>query len=379
MATASHPHEHRTDGLVVTSWFAPGRINLIGEHTDYNDGFVLPFALAVGCTATVSQAAQDWSVRSAQEPEPVVVRRSGLAGADAVPEWTRYVLGALWLLTDRGIDVPPLEVTVDSDVPTGAGLSSSAALVCSVVRAVGDHLGLDLDDDAVFALTRDVENDAVGAPTGGMDQLVSLRGEAGHVLLCDMRSHDTRPVPLDLAGHGLSVLVADTRAPHKHSDGEYGARRRGCEEAARILGVPALRDVSGEGLADALGRLDDDELRRYVRHVVTEDERVLAVARLLDEGRLPDIGQALTASHRSMRDDFRITVPEVDTAVDALLSAGALGARMTGGGFGGCVIGLLPEGDVEAAGDAVRRAFADAGFGEPSLFTASAEAGARRV
>ena len=340
---------------------------------------MLPVALRVGCTATVSDAAQDWSVRSAQEPEPVVVRQSGLADAGDVPEWTRYVLGALWLLTDRGVDVPPMEITVDSDVPTGAGLSSSAALVCSVVRAVDDHLGLGLDDDAVFALTRDVENDAVGAPTGGMDQLVSLRGEAGHVLLCDMRSHHTRPVPLDLAGHGLSVLVADTRAPHKHSDGEYGARRRGCEEAARILGVPALRDVSGEGLADALGRLDDDELRRYVRHVVTEDERVLAVARLLDEGRLPDIGQALTASHRSMRDDFRITVPEVDTAVDALLSAGALGARMTGGGFGGCVIGLLPEGDVEAAGDAVRRAFADAGFGEPSIFTASAEAGARAV
>lgn len=363
----------------MTSWFAPGRINLIGEHTDYNDGFVLPFALAVGCTATVAEAPSDWSVRSAQEPDPVVVRRSGLADAGDVPEWTRYVLGALWLLTDRGVDVPPMEITVDSDVPTGAGLSSSAALVCSVVRAVDDHLGLCLDDDAIFALTRDVENDAVGAPTGGMDQLVSLRGEAGHVLLCDMRSHDTRPVPLDLAGRGLAVLVADTRAPHKHSDGEYGARRRGCEEAARILGVPALRDVSGADLADALGRLDDDELRRYVRHVVTEDERVLAVARLLDEGRLPDIGQALTASHASMRDDFRITVPEVDTAVDALLSAGALGARMTGGGFGGCVIGLLPEGDVEAAGDAARRAFADAGFGEPSLFTATAEAGARRV
>ncbi|MCF6376636.1 galactokinase [Nocardioides KLBMP 9356] len=363
----------------MTSWFAPGRINLIGEHTDYNDGFVLPFALGVGCAATVADADSEWTVRSAQEPEPVVVRRSGLSDAEDVPEWTRYVLGALWLLTDRGVDVPPLEITVDSDVPTGAGLSSSAALVCSVVRAVDDHLGLGLDDDEVFALTRDVENDAVGAPTGGMDQLISLRGEAGHVLLCDMRSHDTRAVPLDLAGHGLSVLVADTKAPHRHSDGEYGARRRGCEEAARVLGVPALRDVGGPDLSSALGRLDSEELRRYVRHVVTEDERVLAVTRLLDEGRLPDIGQALTASHASMRDDFRITVPEVDTAVDALLSAGALGARMTGGGFGGCVIGLLPEDDVDAGGDAVRRAFADAGFGEPSLFTATAEAGARSL
>jgi galactokinase len=363
-------------------WRAPGRINLVGEHTDYNDGFVLPFALDVGCTATVtdaSDASDGWSVRSVQEPEAVVVRRSGLAEAGEVPEWSRYVLGALWLLTDRGVDVPPLEVVVDSDVPSGAGLSSSAALVCSVVRAVDDHLGLRLDDDALFALTRDVENDAVGAPTGGMDQLVSLRGREGHVLLCDMRSHETRPVPLDLRGHGLSVLVVDTRAPHRHSDGEYGARRRGCEEAARQLGVRALRDVAEEDLDDALARLDDDELRRYVRHVVTEDARVLAVARLLDDGDLPGIGPALTASHASMRDDFRITVPEVDTAVGALLDAGALGARMTGGGFGGCVIGLLPEGDVDAAGEAVRRAFAAAGFGEPSVFTAAPAAGARSV
>jgi galactokinase len=363
----------------VTRWFAPGRINLIGEHTDYNDGFVLPFALEVGCTASVAAAADGWTVRSAQEPEPVVVRPSGLDGADEVPEWSRYVLGALWLLTDRGVEVPPLVIEVDSDVPTGAGLSSSAALVCSAVRAVDDHLGLGLDDDALFALTRDVENDAVGAPTGGMDQLVSLRGRTGHALFCDMRSHETRPVPLDLAGSDLTVLVADTRAPHRHSDGEYGARRRGCEEAARQLGVPALRDVTADDLDDALGRLDDDELRRYVRHVVTEDDRVLSVVGLLDDGRLPEIGPALTASHASMRDDFRITVAEVDTAVEAMLGAGALGARMTGGGFGGCVIALVPDDGVDAAGDAVRSAFAGAGFGEPALFTAEPRAGARPV
>ena len=372
----------------MTVWRAPGRINLVGEHTDYNDGFVLPFALEVGCTAAVSDVAaagavgsDGWTVRSAQQPEPVVVRRSGLGGADLadVPEWSRYVLGALWLLTDRGIDVPPLEVEVDSDVPSGAGLSSSAALVCSVARAVDDHLGLGLDDDALFALTRDVENDAVGAPTGGMDQLVSLRGEAGHALFCDMRSHETRSVPLDLGSSGLTVLVADTRAPHRHSDGEYGARRRGCEEAARRLGVAALRDVTTDDLDAALDRLDDEELRRYVRHVVTEDDRVLSVVRLLDAGRLADIGPLLTASHRSMRDDFRITVPEVDTAVDALLEAGALGARMTGGGFGGCVIGLVPAGSVDAAGNVVRRAFADAGFGAPDLFTAEPSQGAHRL
>jgi galactokinase len=366
----------------MTVWRAPGRINLVGEHTDYNDGFVLPFALEVGCTAAVASGptgSDGWSVRSAQQPEPVVVRRSGLAAAPDVPEWSRYVLGALWLLTDRGVDVPALDLEVDSDVPSGAGLSSSAALVCSVARALDDHLGLGLDDAALFALTRDVENDAVGAPTGGMDQLVSLRGEAGHALFCDMRSHDTRAVPLDLAGSGLAVLVADTRAPHQHSDGEYGNRRSGCEEAAHRLGVPALRDVAAADLDDALARLNDDELRRYVRHVVTEDDRVLSVVRLLDEGRLPEIGPLLTASHVSMRDDFRITVPEVDTAVDALHEAGALGARMTGGGFGGCVIGLVPERSVESAGEAVRAAFADAGFGEPSLFTAVPAAGAHPV
>ncbi len=363
----------------MTRWFAPGRINLIGEHTDYNDGFVLPFALAVGCTAQVASRGEGWSARSVQEPDAVVVRRSGLADAGEVADWARYVLGVPWLLTDRGVDVPPLEIVVDSDVPTGAGLSSSAALVCSVARALDDHLDLGLDDDEIFALTRDVENDAVGAPTGGMDQLVSLRGRAGHVLLCDMRSHDTRAVPLDLAGAGLTVLVADTRAPHRHSDGDYGARRRGCEEAARQLGVPALRDVPDGELSDALERLDDDELRRYVRHVVTENARVLDVAQLLDGDRLADIGPLLSASHASMRDDFRITVPEVDTAVDALHEAGALGARMTGGGFGGCVIALLPPAEVEAAGDAVRRGFADAGFAEPSLFVAAPEDGARQL
>ena len=184
----------------MATWRAPGRINLIGEHTDYNDGFVLPFALALGCTATVEASRR-------RMDRPVASRSRRRSSYDAagwplrrdVPGWSRYVLGALWLLTDRGVDVPPLRLTVDSDVPTGAGLSSSAALVCSVVRAVDDHLGLGLDDDALLALTRDVENDAVGAPTGGMDQLVSLRGVAGHALFCDMRDTTTRAVPFEPA------------------------------------------------------------------------------------------------------------------------------------------------------------------------------------
>ena len=358
----------------MTRWFAPGRINLIGEHTDYNDGFVLPMALSLGCTTSLVEAAGGWTVVSAQEPGEVTVEPSGLAGRGSVPGWATYVLGALWLLHDDGVEVPPLRLEVDSDVPTGAGLSSSAALVCSVVCALDEHLRLDLGPEGLLALSRRVENDAVGAATGGMDQLVSLRGQAGHVLFCDMRDLVSRPAGFDPGAHGLALLVVDTRAPHRHADGEYAARRRGCEEAARTLGVRALRDV--DDLDDALARLDSEELRRYTRHVVTEDERVLATVRALDAGRPAEIGPLLTASHASMRDDFRITVPEVDLAVETLLEAGALGARMTGGGFGGCVIGLVPADGADAAAEDVRRAFAAAGLTEPAAFTATAAAGA---
>jgi len=363
----------------MVTWRAPGRINLIGEHTDYNDGFVLPFALAVGCTAKVRPADRGWRVTSAQQQDPVTVEPSGLAAAGEVPEWARYVLGACWLLTDRGVRVPPLAVEVDSDVPTGAGLSSSAALVCSVVTALDDHLRLGADADALLALSREVENEAVGAPTGGMDQLASLRSVAGHALFCDMRSLSAEPVPLDLDAAGLAIVVADTNAPHRHSDGEYADRRRGCERAADALGVAALRDVPLRELDAALGRLDSATLRRYTRHVVTENARVLDVVSLLRDGEVAAIGPHLTRSHVSMRDDFQITVPEVDAAVEALLDAGALGARMTGGGFGGCVIGLVDRDEVEPASRAVRTAFERAGYAAPTLFTASPREGARKL
>lgn len=361
----------------MTRWWAPGRINLVGEHTDYNDGFVLPFALAQGCTATLAEAPQDLTASSVQLGASVVVPITGTAEVHDVPLWARYVLGAAWLLVDRGVDVPPQQVVVDSDVPPGAGLSSSAALVCSVVSAFDAHLGLELTPGEVLELCRAVENDVVGAPTGGMDQLVSLRGVAGHALLCDMRDLTTEPVPLDLAAAGLDLLVVDTRAPHRHVDGEYASRRRGCEAAAAALGVPALRDVTD--LEDALARLEDEAQQRFVRHVVTENERVLAVAAHLRAGEVAQIGPLLAASHASMRDDFRITVPEVDTAVEVLLGAGALGARMTGGGFGGCVIALLPTGATDHAAEAVRRAFAAAGYAEPIACTASPQAGAHAL
>jgi galactokinase len=361
---------------VPVRWRAPGRVNLIGEHTDYNDGFVLPFAIAQGATAalrTRSDAVVE--VSSAQRPDPVQVSLDELRPGTG--DWAGYALGVVWKLREQGVDLPGLTISIDSDVPVGSGLSSSAALVCSVATAVDDLLGLAQSADELLALTRAAENDFVGAPTGGMDQLASLRSVAGHALFCDMRSLETAAVPLALGD--LMLLVVDTRAEHHHADGEYRRRREGCERAARELGVPALRDIELDGLDEALSRLADDELRRYTRHIVTEDDRVLRTVEVLRAGDLDALGPLLTASHASMRDDFRITGPELDTTVDALLAAGALGARMTGGGFGGCAIGLVRRDEVEAAVAAVETAFAERGFTKPAAFPAVASGGAHRL
>jgi galactokinase len=351
-------------------------VNLIGEHTDYNDGFALPFAIDQGCTATVSTRSDaQLVVTSVQQPEPVTVAPADLA--PGAGRWAGYALGVAWALREDGRDVPGLTIELDSDVPVGSGLSSSAALVCSVATAVNDLLDLDLDADALLALTRRTENDFVGAPTGGMDQLAALRAVADHALFCDMRTLAAEAVRFDL--DGLAVLVIDTRAEHRHASGEYRRRREGCEAAARALGVPALRDVGPDDLDAALARLEEEELRRFVRHVVTEDERVLRTVELLRAGDTAAIGPLLTASQASMRDDFRITIPELDVAADTLVEAGAFGARMTGGGFGGCVIGLVPTELVDPAITAVEEAYARAGFRSPAAFVARPAAGAHRL
>jgi galactokinase len=199
-----------------------------------------------------------------------------------------------------------------------------------------------------------------------MDQLASLNCTAGNALFCDMRSLSVEQVPLDLAAEGLVLLVIDTRAEHRHADGEYGKRRAGCERAAAALGVPALRDVTD--LDAALRALDDEELRRYVRHVVTEDQRVLDTVDVLRNGRVRDIGPLLSASHASLRDDYQVSAPELDTAVETAQEAGALGARMTGGGFGGAAIALVADDRVVAVTDAVTDTFDARGFGTPRVF-----------
>ena len=312
---------------------------------------------------------------SAQRDE--AARVESVDQVPALPTWARYVLGPAWVLAQRGIDVGPVQVHVDSQVPQGAGLSSSAAVICSVTLALLDLVGVSLDPDELLALTRQVENDVVGAPTGGLDQLASLRSRSGHALLCDFADLSTRDVPLDLAGHGLCLLVLDTRVAHEHSDGEYAQRRATCERAARALGVTSLREVTPDRLARPREALDEVEHRR-VRHVVTEDQRVRDVVALLEAGRPGDVGPLLSASHDSLRDDYEVSVPALDVAQETLLDAGATGARMTGGGFGGCVIALV---DVERrvpAAEAVTEAFARRGWPPPRTIRVEPSRGAHR-
>jgi galactokinase len=358
-------------------WAAPGRVNLIGEHTDYNDGYVLPFALPERVVAAAAPASgPGWTVCSDFTGESVSFDDPQPGSVDG---WAAYVAGVVWALRDAGYDVPPARLALASDVPVGAGLSSSHALECAVLTALADLGGLDLPLEDRPRLVQISENGYVGAPTGIMDQSASLRCQAGHALFLDCRSLEVQQIPFDVAAEGLAVLVLNSNAPHRHTDGEYGARRRSCEDAARLLGVPALRDVAAADLDAALARLDDDVMRRRVRHVVTEDQRVLDTVALLHSGRIREIGPLLTASHASMRDDFEITVPQVDVAVEAALMAGAYGARMTGGGFGGCVLALVDAERADATTEAVTTAYAKHGFTAPTPFVAVPSAGASRL
>ncbi|NMO50326.1 galactokinase [Actinoplanes sp. TBRC 11911] len=358
-------------------WAAPGRVNLIGEHTDYNEGFVLPFALPQRTVAAVGPApAGEWTVSSTFADEPVSF---GITEPGEVTGWASYPAGVVWALREAGFDVPGARIALSSEVPVGSGLSSSAALESAVLTALTDLGGLDLPLEKRPALAQRAENAYVGAPTGILDQSASMRCQPGRALFLDCRTYEVEQIPFDLAAAGLAMLVINSNAPHQHVDGEYGARRKSCEDAARILGVRALRDVTPDDLDAALARLDDDVMRRRVRHIVTEDQRVLDTVALLKAGRPREIGPLLTASHASMRDDFEITVAQVDVAVEAALSAGAYGARMTGGGFGGCVLALI---DTDRAADtikAVETAYAGHRFTAPTCWTVTAGPGATRI
>jgi galactokinase len=343
------------------AWAAPGRVNLIGEHTDYNDGLVMPFALPHATRAAVARR-DDGRLRvhsaNMEGEDGGVVE---LAIADLAPGategWARYPAAVLWTLREAGYDIGGADLHYDSTVPVGGGLSSSAALQVVTALALTELHGVQgLSRQDLALLCQSSENTYVGAPVGVMDQTASACCTDGHALYLDVRGLAQRQVPFDLAAEGLRLLVCDTRVKHAHADGAYGKLRAGCEEAAAVLGVPALRDVAFDGLQQALDALPDERLRRLTRHVVTENQRVTEVLSLLDAGRTRDIGPVLTAGHVSLRDDFRISCPELDLVVDTALAAGALGARMTGGGFGGSVIVLVEAADEAKVSAAVARA-----------------------
>ena len=376
-------------------WLAPGRANLMGEHTDYNDGFVLPIALGQGVTAAAAERpGRRLTLCSRQEPEDTVeVDLDGLAPG-RVTGWAAYPAGVAWALEAAGHRLPGACIAIDSDVPAGAGLSSSAALECATALALTSLAGLDVPRAELVTIARRAENEFAGVPTGIMDQSASLLCRAGHALLLDCRSLETWQVPFDPATAGASLLVINTRARHELADGEYGRRRAECEEAARRLGIPSLRDLTD--MADA-GRLADSVLRRRVRHVVTDNRRVLEVVTLLRAASDPsadtyrEIGRLLTQAHVSLRDDFEVSWPEADAAVEAAVAAGAAGARMIGGGFGGSVLALVPavaggtgsgRGSGTGSGpvrDAVTAAFARRGWTAPEFLDAMPSDSARQV
>jgi galactokinase len=289
--------------------------------------------------------------------------------------WAGYPAGVVEGVRDRLAD--GVSILIDTDVPVGAGLSSSAALTCAVALALHDLVAPELGREDLVELARHSENDFVGAPTGILDQSASLLCEAGHALFLDTRSRTTEQVPLDLAAAGLELLVVDTGTSHTHADGGYGDRRRECEEAAARLGVPALRDIPDVA---ALAALDDDVLRRRARHIVTENARVLEIVRVLRGAADPrSIGPVLSEGHASLRDDFEISTPELDACVDAALAAGAHGARMVGGGFGGSAVVLVDRDRAGAIAEAVRYRFAQAGYIAPRTFDVVPSAGAHRL
>ena len=357
-------------------WFAPGRVNLIGEHTDYNDGFVLPFA--VEQRAVVAAGLRDDSLivmRAVDLDETVKLPIDSLAPGQG--GWSAYLAGVLWTLREAGHAIAPITLVLSSNVPFGAGLSSSAAIECAVMAAACDLFQLNIAPIDRAKLAQRAENEYVGAPTGLLDQAASTLCQRDMGLFLDCRSLETTLVPLPLSTFRWEILVLDTHTPHSHVDGEYGQRRATCEEAARILGVPALRDI--DNLEAALAALPDEIMRRRVRHVVTENERTELALRLALQGRLDDLPPLLDASHASMRDDYEITVPTVDLAVTTAKAAGALGARMTGGGFGGCIIAWCRSGTAEVIGQSIAAAFGEAGFAAPTWFVAHPAEGAGRL
>jgi galactokinase len=352
---------------------APGRVNLIGEHIDYSQGFVLPFAISYRTTAAIRRRDdQVIRIRSKQRVDDVATTAISELLPGSQGGWERYVLGVIWALgINEGIDVE-----IDGDVPLGAGLSSSAALECAVALGLNEMFSLGLNKKELALLTQKAENQYVGVPCGIMDQSVSLMAETGSALLLDCRDLSTTLVPFDLAASGLELLIIDTQAHHALVDGEYAKRRQACESACTKLQIASLRDIDLSILIEGRDLLNDEEYKR-AHHAVSEMARTLEAVDVLQQKDFVALGALITKSHVSLRDDYEISCPELNCAVDIALAHGALGARMIGGGFGGSAIALAAQDQIEEIKDAIVEAFNIARFREPRFFNSLPSAGAK--
>ena len=368
-AAFSRCYGHPPDGV----WRAPGRINLIGEHTDYNGGLVLPFALAQGISVAVARRQDVLELRSRQMPGAGVTIRLDDLRPGSVAGWAAYPAGIVWSLRQAGYPVDGASVLFDGELPLGAGLASSSAAECAIALALRDLYELPIDRPELAPLARRSDSLFVGVPCGILDQCAALLCTEDHALLLDCRSGATTQVPLDLTG--LLLLVIDTRADQRLMDGEYAVRRTQCRLAAHVLGVRSLRVANDRDLA--VDDLPGLVLRQRVAHVVSENNRVTDAVRLLRAGDTAAIGPVLTAAHASLRDRFEVSWPQADVAVDVAVRAGALGARMLGGGFGGSVIALVPRSRTQIVRHAVSGAYADHGWRPPTYLRATPSAGAR--
>jgi galactokinase len=351
---------------------APGRVNLIGEHIDYSDGFVLPFAIK-DRTFVAARKRNDSTVRiaSAQRRNKIVTVDISKVKPGLKGEWERYALGVLWALGVKdGVDL-----LIDGHVPLGAGLSSSAALECSVATAMNHLFDLGFNLEELARLTQKAENQYVGVPCGIMDQSVSLMATQGSALLLDCRDLSTKNIPFDVASSGLELLIIDTQAHHALTDGGYAERRSSCESVVGKLGIRSLRELTMEQLENSRGSLTETEFVR-ARHAVTEMKRVLDCVQALSDSDFAKVGELINQSHASLRDDYTVSCPELDTAVDAALAAGALGSRMVGGGFGGSAIALIQASKTTETIKAIEKGFSSKGFKAPRFFTSLPSQGA---
>jgi galactokinase len=352
---------------------APGRVNLIGEHTDYNDGFVLPLAIDRGTVVAARRKGAEIVVYAADFDEEDRFTFAEPIRAAGAGDWRNYVRGVIAMLVEEGLSPQGMEIALAGDVPQGAGLSSSASLEVAVGLAVAAAAGFDIDPTRLAQLAQRAENEFAGCACGIMDQLVSARAEADKALLIDCRSLECRAV--SVPGE-LVVLIVDSGVKHQHTESGYNSRRLQCEEAAGHFAVPALRDAG----QDDLKRMDglNAVAQRRARHVITENDRTVDAAKALEAADLVALGRLMSESHASQRDDFEITVPETDALVDIITrEVGPLGgARQTGGGFGGCVIALLPQSRVESIIDVVRREYHPPNGKSPLIHVCRPAAGA---